>query len=133
MDQAVSQFFTQGAILLAIGVVVGTHIVRRIVETAAPSIKKKADVNTPSITYPTSMSRWWHNVILEVLPVALGILISVMDVPFFINGNLTTVTEKIFFGGAVGWMSTLNYKIFRRLIKKKTGVDLTDSYHPPGV
>lgn len=129
MDQAISQFFTAGTAILALSVVIITFFIRRIVETAWPSIKKKADENTPQITYATGFARWWNQVILYAIPVIVGAGIGLFDVPylFSVEGVGGTASSRLFFGGCVGWMSSYLYKIIRLTLKQKTGVDIQPS------
>jgi len=125
MDHILSQFFTAGTAVLAMTVVIVTFFLRRIVETAAPSVKKKADENDPKLTYHTTFARWWNGVILYALPVLTGGLIGLMDVPYLFSvEGLEGGSSRVFFGGVVGWMSSYIYKIVRMALKKKTGVDL---------
>lgn len=125
MEHVINQFFTAGTAVLALSIVIATFFIRRIVETAVPSVKKQADENDPALTYRTHFARWWNGVILFAIPVVVGGLIGLMDVPYLFNvDGLDTVTSRVFFGGVVGWMSSYIYKIVRMALKKKTGVDI---------
>lgn len=129
MDQAISQFFTAGTAVLALSVVIFTFFIRRIVETAWPSVKKKADENQPGITYETTMARWWNSVILYAIPVAVGGLIGLLNVPFLfsVEGVGSSMSSRVFFGGATGWMSSYIYKVIRMTLKQRTGIDIQPS------
>ncbi len=125
MDQAISQFFTAGTAILALSIVIVTFFIRRIVETAVPSVKKQADENHPTPTYKTGFARWWNSVILYSIPVLVGSTIGFFNVSYLFNiEGMDTAGSRIFFGGVVGWMSSYLYKILRLTLKKKTGVDI---------
>lgn len=125
MDQALDQFITAGTAILALSVVILTFFIRRIVETAVPSVKKKADENEIGVTYSTQFARWWNQVILYSVPVIVGACIGLLKVPYLFNiEGMETRGARVFFGGVVGWLSSYIYKIVRMTLKKKTGVDL---------
>lgn len=132
----ISEYLTIGTGVLAVTVYIITFFIRRIVETAKPDIKKQADENDPSPTYLTPMSRWWSKVILPAIPVLAGILLGTFKVPYLFDApGLEASSSYMFFGGVVGWFSTMLYKGVRLAIKVKTGVDIgpTDSIAPgPG-
>jgi hypothetical protein len=129
MDQAVNQFFTAGTAVLALSVVIFTFFIRRIVETAVPSVKKAADENQPAVTYKTQFARWWNQVILYAIPVVVGAGIGLLHVPylFSVEGIGDSASSRVFFGGVVGWLSSYVYKIIRMTLKKKTGIDIQPS------
>lgn len=129
MDQAISQFFTAGSVILAISVVIATFFIRRVVETAVPSVKKMADENDPHPTYKTGFARWWNKVILYLIPVLVGACIGMFDIPYLFSiEGLDGMSSRVFFGGVVGWMSSVVYKGVRMAIQKKTGVDIQPSH-----
>jgi mannose/fructose/N-acetylgalactosamine-specific phosphotransferase system component IIC len=132
MDSAISQFFTPGTAVLALSVVIVTFFLRRIVETALPSVKKQADENDPSITYLTLFSRWWNQVFLYAIPVVVGSALGFANVPYLFSiEGLTTTGSRVLFGGVVGWLSTYLYKVLRMALKSRTGVDLPGESVPP--
>jgi mannose/fructose/N-acetylgalactosamine-specific phosphotransferase system component IIC len=132
MDSAISQFFTPGTAVLALSVVIVTFFLRRIVETALPSVKKQADENDPSITYLTLFSRWWNQVFLYAIPVVVGSALGFANVPYLFSiEELTTTGSRVLFGGVIGWLSTYLYKVLRMALKSRTGVDLPGESVPP--
>ncbi len=134
MDEVFSQFLSLGTFLLAFAVVITTFFARRIVETAVPSIKKRADANAPGITYPTALSRWWNEVILYFIPVLFGSMLALLKIPLIEIEGLTTLGGRLIFGGVVGWLSGFLFKIAKKIIAQKTGVELPgDSMAPPSI
>lgn len=124
MDQAVKQLFTWGSLYLAVAVVIVTFFVRRIVETAIPSAKKKADENSPKVTYETKFARWWNQVILYAIPVVGGGLLAMAATAAHWNLlSVDTLGGSAIYGAIVGWFSSFLYQVFRRTLKKETGID----------
>lgn len=125
MDNALDLFLSTGTLILASGIVILTFFIRRIVETAIPSAKKQADENEVGITYATPFAHWWNSVILYAVPVLVGGSIGFLDIPFlFQNVDLSTAGGRAFFGAVTGWFSSFMYKVARKILIKKTGVDL---------
>ncbi len=128
MDQILDQFLNVGTIVLAVSVVILTFVVRRVVETAMPSLKKQADENAPQVTYATTLARWYQQLILYIIPVVVGGVIGWCNVPYFFNAEeLTTTGSRVFFGGVVGWFSSFIYKAVRMALRKKVGIDIDPS------
>lgn len=125
MDQAVTKLLSMGAVYLALATVIITFFIRRIVETALPSAKK----SPPQTTF----ARWWQSVILYGLPVVTGALLSVGEATagFSVVEGGNTLGGQIIFGMIVGWFSGFLYKVFRKTLKKKTGIDPVPG--PPSV
>ena len=119
---------TPGVAVLCISVVILTFFIRRVVETAWPALTKKADENSPEMTYLTTSARWWNKVVLPAIPVLCGIGLSVANIQYFFQQQegLEDVWARIFFGGGVAWMSSFLYKILRQVIKQRAGVTLPD-------
>lgn len=124
MDQAVTQLLTWGSVYLAVAVVIVTFFVRRIVETAVPSAKKKADENEAGVTYETTFARWWNNVILYAVPVLTGSLLALAETALEWGWLAPqSLSGAFLYGGIVGWFSSFLYKVFRKVLKARTGVD----------
>lgn len=125
MDDAVKHLLTQEALMLGLLAFIGTFLIRRVVETAVPSLKKKADANAAEVTYETTMARWWNEAILYALPVVVGVLVAVFDIDFiFENLGIKTMDGRIVMGVITGFSSGFAYKLLRKVVKKVTGVDL---------
>lgn len=131
MDQAIQQFLQTGTLVLAFSVFIITFFIRRIVETAIPSLVKKADENEMRITYSTTFARWWNQLFLYMIPVAIGALIGIANIPFLFGPDIKTMTGRCFFGGVVGWFSSTLYKIFQRVLEAKVGITPPSISEPP--
>jgi len=133
MDDVVNLFLSYKTVMMAVAVSVLTFFVRRIVETADPSIKKAADENSPQKTYLTIFASWWNQVLLYMIPV-LVCMVLVFTVTEFDPNGLTSKGAKFIYSIVVGWASSSVYKVLNKVFKSKTGVDLpgtTDSDPPP--
>ena len=113
-----------------------TTVTRRIVETAAPSLKKKADANDPALSYETNMSRWWNEVILYALPAVFGLVMSLtLSTSDYMPERWRDAPAAIMFGLSCGFLSGMGYKLLKRAIAQKAGVSLEElekpSYPPP--
>lgn len=121
-----------GTFVLAVAIYLLVLMVRRVTESAWPSLKKQADANSPEVTYLTKTSRWWNEVILYFLPVAVGALAGLLKSEFLF-GTIGDRGGKILLGVCIGWFSGFLYKCLKRMIAQKTGVSLdADSIPPKG-
>lgn len=121
-----STFWHPGTVILGVLVVIAVAVLRRILETAKPMLKQKADEDDKEASYGNQWSRWYNKVFLYVIPVVFGGLFGLFDVPILF-GEIKTTTGRILFGIVVGWFSRDLYKVARAAIKsfaKKSGVDL---------
>ena len=123
MDDALTQLFHQGTVVYMVCVILITFGIRRIVQTVVPSVMKRVDANEDGVTYATTFSRYWNEVILYLLPPTVGALIGVIEIPF-IHGDTgpATLGGRIMSGIFVGGMSAMGYKL-----AKKRGVDLNQA------
>lgn len=127
MDQAFDQLEQPGILVFAVCVTLLTFFIRRLVETAVPSLKKKADENAPAVTYETTFSRYWNQVILYALPSLVGALIGIIDVPYLFGENgPKTMGGRVFMGVFIGGASAFAYKA----AKKRWGIDLDAGLRP---
>lgn len=129
MDNAVGQLLNLGTMILAVSVVIMTFFIRRVVETIWPSLRKKADENARAITYSTPMARWYQTIILYFIPVAVGGLISLLQITYFFPESVQTASGRLFFGGVVGWFSSAVYKVVKKILASK-GIELPGSLAP---
>lgn len=126
MDQLKAQFWQLGTLYLAAIVVIVTFFIRRVVEEALPWLKKVADESDPKPIYKNKLSEWWNAVILYLLPVATGATGAACFPSYFASGKAAESTgNAIMFGMVIGWCSSFLYKVIRKGLKKKTGIDLT--------
>lgn len=130
MDDALDQLLNFGSLIFAVSVVIATFFVRRTVETAWPHLRKQADENAPQVTYSTQFARWYQTVILYAIPVVVGGLIGLIDVPYFFPDSVQTMEGRLFFGGVVGWFSSALYKVAKRILAKK-GIDIPGASMAP--
>lgn len=134
MDEVVSQLLSYQTVILMVAATIITWIVRKSIETLAPTVKKAADEMAPAPTYLTHLAAWWNEVGLHLIPVGLGVGL-VFGVKELAPLKMTTTSGIALYGGICGWFSSTGYKILRRTIKTKTGVDLPsvgdDSVPPP--
>lgn len=110
-----------GTYVLAVAIFVLTFFTRRVVEMIWPSLKKRADANVPEMTYLTTMSRWWNEVILYAVPVTYGALSSLVDSSFFFDG-IDGGGAKLMFAAGVGWFSSFMYKALKKAISNRANV-----------
>lgn len=113
-----------GTYVLAIFIYVAVLMLRRLVENVQPKWKKQADANDPRTTYLTRGSRWWNEVILYFLPVALGTLSGLIKSEFFFAG-IGDKGGRLIFGAMVGWFSGFLYKCLCKVVKQRLGVEVT--------
>lgn len=126
MDEAVSHLLSTGAMMMGLVSFIGTFILRRVVETAVPSAKKKADANENGISYETVFARWWNEVFLYVLPAAVGGSVGFANIPYIFAGmGIETWGGRVTFGIVMGFFSGFFYKVVRKALKAATGVDIT--------
>lgn len=131
MDNAIEQLLNFGTMIFAISVVIVTFFIRRILETAWPALRKKADENALALTYSSSLARWYQQVVLYAIPVVAGGVIGLLKIPYFFPETVQTASGRLFFGGVVGWFSSAVYKVVKRTLAKR-GVDLPGaSLTPP--
>lgn len=128
MELFFAHLFSYHTLLLAVVVWIISFFVRRIVELAIPTLKKQADANEPGKTYLTKGAEWWNEVILYAVPVVLGIALAV-GIPW-VSPELVTVGMRVMWGFVVGWMSSFIYKVLRKILKERVGVDIGDGTGP---
>lgn len=117
MDQAVNQLLSWGSLYLALSVVIFTFLVRRVVETAVPTAKKD---HKPE----TGFGRWWNGVILYAIPVLSGSGLALAETAMGWGWLAPQSLGGAFlYGGIVGWFSGFLYKVFRKTLKARTGID----------
>lgn len=110
-----------GTYVLAITVFIATFLTRKVVELVWPSLKKKADANSAETSYLTTMSRWWNEVILYVVPVVFGGLSALSNSEFLFEG--IDGGAKMMYGAGVGWFSGFLYKTVKKAVASKVNVE----------
>lgn len=129
--------------VISVMVVIFTFFTKRVVEMLVPAARKKKQVGDVDVgdveikavkqkkalvsvsTYHGNFGRWWNEVILYAIPVFYGFLIALIGGSSdWLFPGLDTLSVKVMVGCGVGWFSSLFYKIIRKLVLKKTGVDI---------
>ena len=123
MDEAFEQLFHPGTIVFGVCLTLMTFFFRKVVETAVPSVKKKADENAPAVTYESTFARYWNQVILYAMPSVFGAGVGIFDIPYLYGAEgPQTMAGRIFTGVFVGGTSAFCYKA----AKKRWGIDLEE-------
>lgn len=129
MDSAVDQLLSLGTLVFAVSIVIATFFIRRVVETQWPHLRKRADENSPAITYGSAMARWYQTVILYAIPVVVGGLLALLKITYFFPESVHTLDGRLFYGAVVGWFSSAIYKVVTKILKAR-GVELPASLMP---
>lgn len=119
-------FWHVGTLVLGILVVIASSFVRKVLETAFPDIKQKADEDDPAASYGNKWARWYNKVFVYYFPVVLGGLSGLINEPFLF-GTIDTMGGRVLFGMVVAWFCRDIYKGVRGVLSsfaKKQGVDL---------
>lgn len=123
MEEITSQILRPGTFAVAVAVFILTWFIRKVVEGFWPHFKKNADENAKDITYVTKVAKWWNTVVLYAIPVVLGAGAGAIPSEW-LHGDIKDIGGRILFQAGVGWFASFLYKILRKLILKKTGVDI---------
>lgn len=129
MEELIRTIFKPGLLALAIAIYAVTHVVRRIVETARPGLKKKASEMDNAAMYGSRLALWWNEVVLYAMPVLAGAGSGLFQ-SAFIFGDLSQ-KDRILVGCGVGWFSGVIYKIFRKILASKAGIPESKNSEPP--
>lgn len=113
MDELIREFSLWGTLALATMCYVATFFTRRVLTTALPWLEPfKKDGKE---TYTCGWSRWYNKVVLYAIPVAFGVAWAFLPSKFLF-GDIDTLWGKLFWGGTVGWFSSLLYKLAKGTI-----------------
>ncbi len=122
MDEAVKQLLSINTLYFMAGITIITMLLRRLVETIWPVLKKAADANAKGVTYKTTMARYWNELILYALPSTVACVAAFVPITFFIPEGVATLGGRLFICIVTGGMSAAGYK----LVKKRTGLTVLD-------
>lgn len=128
MDEVVSHILSYKFVLMCVIVWIITFFIRRVVETARPSLKKAADETEHKQTYTNRLAVWWNDVILHAIPVVLGSLLAIIMKDMAPD---TVWYSRAIYGVLPGWLSAFIYKLLRQTLKKRIGLDLPGGSIPP--
>lgn len=140
LNELVTLVLRPGTFALAVAVVILTFFTKRIVEITLPRWKAGKGVGDGPgekelikvRRYTNKMALWWNEVIVYAIPVTYGALIGLMNSEFLHGSANAEVGARVMWGMAIGWFSSFFYKVLRRAILKKTGVDIKPgSIAPP--
>jgi len=93
-----------------------TLLIRKVVETAQPHLKKKP--------YVTVFSSWWNQVILYAIPITTGaILACSLKGTSVVPSEVDSFPGALMYGVVLGSLSSILYKVLKMLIIKKGGVE----------
>lgn len=126
MDEAFKDFFGVHTVVFAAVCWIGTFLIRRIVETTWPSLKKAASEMAEAATYKTSMACWWNQVILYFVPVVLGATASTLATMYPFPAGIQSVSGRLFFGIVVGFFSGFLFKVVKPIFVRIFGLKETD-------
>lgn len=133
MDDAWKEFLGIHTLIFSFICWVGTFFARRIVENIWPHLKKQADENSTRTTYLTPSARWWNQVILYLIPVAIGTFSAAVATAYPFPVGIQSLSARLFFGTVIGFFSGYLYKVVRQIIARVTGVQIDGSSAPPSI
>lgn len=118
MDQIdFSTFLHIGTALLGVAVVIITSFIRKVIETAVPDIRQKADEDDAGPSYGNKLSRWYNKVIVYYIPVVVGVVLGCFKIPVLF-GEIESLGGRIVFAMVVAWFSRDIYKAVRATLNK---------------
>lgn len=123
IQQLFQQLFSVKTVLLSLGIGVIVYAIRLIVEKI-PGVKKikTTDKNGAHISYPNKFSEWWNDVILHLLPIAIGVAIGAFAKDFWPEVSPTRL-GGIFYGAIAGWASGFVYRIAKKTLSGPNNSD----------
>ena len=117
MQDPLVGFFTWPTLLFAIVIYGVTRFIRATAENFFPKLRGH---------------RIWEDVFLSLLPVFLGAGLAMLVKAYPLPPAFAVGKElRAFFGASVGGASGLLYKVFKAMVKKQWGVDLSTFPPPP--
>lgn len=130
MDEVVSQLLSYKTVILMVAVTIGTFFTRRVVETAAPTLKQVASEMDRAPMYPNQWAVWWNGVIIYLIPVILGAVLA-LSVKDLVVLDFASKSGLAMYGSTCGWFSATGYKILRKVLQARVGVELPGGTDPP--
>lgn len=139
MEAQLEQFLRPGTFVVVIAVYVLSFFTARIVHTALPWWRAKKEMTSDgkevvrTKRYPTKLAMWWNEVMLPAVPVLYGAVLgfATSSVEFLWGPAAEQLSVCVMIGGGLGWFTTFLYKIARKLILQKAGVDIKPGSVPP--
>jgi hypothetical protein len=109
-DELLLRYAPQIAFLL--GPYMLTWTVRRGVEGAWPIVRVRG---------------WWDKSVLPILPPCFGVLMAALMVDFPYPPFVTGTSVRLLYGLTMGFFSAWGFRLFRATVKKRTGIDLSQT------
>ncbi len=128
MDELLSYMLRPGVLTIAMVAYISTMLLRRVVETALPGMKKLAGEMDHAKMYASKGAVWWNEVVLYALPVLIAGGLGLVD-SGFLHGPVETPGARVMFSCGIGWFSGMIYKAIRKGLGGKLGA--TPSEPPP--
>jgi hypothetical protein len=120
-----------GSLTVMVAVYLFTLFTKRVVQTWKPSLKAAATEMAHAPMYTSKVSMWWNEVALSAMPVVYGTLFGI-KYSEFLHGAVTDLSGRLALCAGLGWFSGFGYKVVRKAILAKTGVDIApESAAPP--
>jgi len=127
MDKLIEGFSLLGLVSMAVGIVVLSALVRRLLELVVPSLVKDELINvkagTKTTQYGSELSRWYNELFLYVLPYLVGSLIALSKAEFLF-GIISTYMGRFILSMMVATFSAMVYKTVRKAIPNFFGVSI---------
>lgn len=123
MEQLMQYLMRPGTLAAVVLITIVSFFVKRIVETAAPSMKQIGHAMSAGPMYGSNLAMWWHSVVLPAVPVLTGGALGFVNSDF-INGGIDGTFNRVMVDCGVGWFSGVLYAGVRKTIKQKTGIDI---------
>ena len=126
MDDAFKEYFGVHTIVFAAVCWIGTFLIRRVVETTWPSLKKAASELSAAPTYNSAISSYWNQVILYFIPPVLGLAAAMLATMYPFPPGIQSLSGRAFFGVTVGFFSGFLFKLVKPVLTRAFGVKDTD-------
>jgi hypothetical protein len=129
MDELLSYLLRPGVLTIAMVSYIATMLLRRVVETARPDLKKLAGEMDNAKMYGSRAAVWWNEVILYALPVLIAGTLGLLPSDF-LHGPIPSTEARVMFSCGVGWFSGMIYKALRKGLGGK--LSASAGSEPPG-
>lgn len=103
-------------LVFCLGIYFAVFVVRKIVAGVSPKVEG---------------SHYWREVVMPIMPVIFGALASLAATKYPLPAFISSTSSRLFLGAVMGGASGWTYKIFKALIKKQFGIDVSSSASSP--
>ena len=108
MDDVLTIFTSWQFVIFGLGIAAIVFVFRTVIEYLL--------VNTKIISHT---SKLWRDLILPILPVIMGVFLSVSVSDYPYPDGISNVQSRFIFGLVAGLLSSLLYRLIKSLINKK--------------